>query len=575
MSKFLLVCSRAGSDFPLGRVLRACEMLAPDNISARPSEIRTSPGLALAITSPVPPLPLRDTSACLGQFFGPCDRWWEPGSAVPDGSFALVRADEARVELATDAAGSRSIFFASDDHLFVASTSQRVIAAVLGRFRLSPRAVSWVVSAGNLGPGGSWDEATTRLGPDDRVVLDRATWKLSRIRRPVVFAPEAGPDHAHESRLRAALHEVSEHIDLAPGAWWLPLSGGYDSRFLLLSLAQRHALRCITWGAEASFDDPRSDAGVARVLAARAGVPHECFALDRSTDPPAVLFDRFLANGEGCVENIGAYMDGFEVWRRLHDQGVFGIIRGDEGFGWQKVGLERTVRWIVGATMLEDLYPPAARVQLGLAEQEWPRELARGRRESIATWRDRLYHAFRLPVVLASLTDLKAPYVEVVNPLLARRVLETARMLPDHLRTDKLLFRRIVEAASPPVQFARHSAIPMLRRLVDDGTFLQLVRREVLAGREEGSLPPAFADLLLRQMPVALSPKAARTRARELLKSAVRAVVPLPVRSAMLSLRTNALSPGTLAFRAAIVARMARTLTLDAASAMESRREAL
>src|SRR5690606_5799598 len=99
--------------------------------------------------------------------------------------------------------------------------------------------------------------------------------------------------------------------------------------------------------------------------------------------------------------------------------------------------------------------------------------------ESLAAWRDRLYQQFRLPVMLAALTDLKTPYVEVVNPLLFARVLAYARKLPDALRTDKRLWRATVDAWSPDVPYTKQSDVPSLRAFREDADMRELTLDEL------------------------------------------------------------------------------------------------
>jgi hypothetical protein len=577
MAKFILVCTRAGAPVPEVRIRKACASIVPDNIRPRPPDVRIRPGLALAIVSPTPALRVHETSLCLGQMLGGGEGWWLPETAVPEGTFALVRSDGARVEVATDAVGSRSVFYAATNDLFVASTSQRAIVTVLGGFRLNPTAVSWMLSSGALGPGNGWDVRIRRLGPDERLSLDRAAWKVTSHRRPIVFNGDHARQQEHAARLRDAVLHALDGLDVGGGEWRLPLSGGQDSRLILVRLARRHPVSCITWGVPSALDDPESDAYIARKLAQTMGVPHAYFPMDVSSEPADVLFERFLVNGEGCVDHFSAYTDGFEVWRRLHDDGIAGVIRGDEGFGWEPVAAEADVRYVVGAAMLSDCYSGDRIRALGLAEQTWPTELRRTTGESIATWRDRLYHAFRIPVILASLTDLKTPYVEIVNPYLVRSVLQVVRALPDSLRTNKRLFRTLVESLSPPLPFASRSAIPKLGALVERGALQEIARRELLAAKEEGSLPPPFVDHVIAALPTVGPAGSGRTGGasrgrtpatigREYLLAAIRKLPP-GLRSVMRSIRPRQPSPSELAFRGAIVSRMARTLSRDGATA--------
>ena len=562
MSKLLVVCTRTGAPLPAARIAHACALMGADNLPASQPEMLSAPGLVVALVPPSGLVPRKGTSICLGQMFGPSDGWHEPGGAVPDGTFALLRASDARLELVSDMVGSRSVFYALEGDLFVASSSQRAIVAVLGSFEPDPRALPWMLSAGSLGPEAAWDARIRRLGADARVTLDRATWRLERSQRPAVFAPERRPAREQAARLAEAIGWTCDRLDLSAGSWCLPLSGGVDSRALLLHLARRLRVRCITWGLESSLADPENDASVASAIARAVGAPHQYLPTDRPDEPVDVIFGRFLANGDGCVDHIGAYTDGFAIWRHLHGESVAGIIRGDEGCGWEHVVLEPDVRRVVGASMLSDFFSRRQLEALGLPEQTWPADLARAPGESLPTWRDRLYHTYRIPVVLAALTDLKSPYVEVVNPLLSRAILEVVRTLPDRLRTEKKLFRKHVEALSPPVPFARRSAIGRVQALLGAALFLDLARREIALGAEEGSLPRALAEYLTVNLPIPEARKA-RDQRETLLRRvvvAVRESLPRSAHSALRAFRPRLPTFGSLAFRAAIVSRMTREL---------------
>ena len=63
---------------------------------------------------------------------------------------------------------------------------------------------------------------------------------------------------------------------------------------------------------------------------------------------------RFLNAGEGRVDSIGAYMDGFHMWKTIFDRNIYGVIRGDEGFGWRSAYEEFDVRRNVQMIKLSD-----------------------------------------------------------------------------------------------------------------------------------------------------------------------------------------------------------------------------
>src|SRR5690606_248247 len=137
----------------------------------------------------------------------------------------------------------------------------------------------------------------------------------------------------------------------------------------------------------------------------------------------------------------------------------------------------------VHLTTLEDVCGTRAARDLGLPSQHVPDALARRHDESLAAWRDRLYQQYRVPVMLAALTDLKTSYVEVVNPFLYARVLACARKLPDELRTNKRLWRGMVDAWSPDVPYATRAAVPAARALTADAEMLALMLDELGSAR--------------------------------------------------------------------------------------------
>ena len=139
------------------------------------------------------------------------------------------------------------------------------------------------------------------------------------------------------------------------------------------------------------------------------------------------------------------------------------MVRGDEGFGWKPVAQTPTaVRRSVELLLCGEIAALKPHLKsFGLDHHALPPDLERQPDESFDTWRDRLYHAFRIPIVLAALNESKAGYFDVVNPLVSRRALEVARSLPDDLRTDKALFRELVTRIGPDVPFASREGAPV------------------------------------------------------------------------------------------------------------------
>ncbi len=357
-------------------------------------------------------------SICAGHLTN--DTQWDlPGKAAPEGAFVVFRADRTSVEVLTDAVASRNVWYYFDDDILIATTTQRAIVALLGKFAFNRAAVPWMLTNGSLGPVPGWDLRVKRLGPDSTLTVDRESWHLSVVAKQISFdSKDVGASSQRESFLRC-LTSTFAPIRFDYSKWVLPLSGGYDSRGILCLIPETAGMRTITWGLAASQRQRGNDAVVAREVATALGVRHEFRVTDAADEPPQRIFDRFVAAGEGCIDHVAAYMDGFAIWRSLYNEGVEGIIRGDEGFGWTTVHSPADVLRSIGISLWSDYANLPSLVSLGLPPHTMPEELQRRSVESLEQWRDRLYHQYRIPTVLAALNDLKLHYVEVANPLLA------------------------------------------------------------------------------------------------------------------------------------------------------------
>jgi hypothetical protein len=105
-----------------------------------------------------------------------------------------------------------------------------------------------------------------------------------------------------------------------------------------------------------------------------------------------------------------------------------------------------------------------------------PESLKRGQTETREAWRDRVNVLFEMPAVFAALSDLKLAYVEVIHPLLSRRIVEAVRKLPDGLRTEKALFKAIVSRNGPNIRYAKRPAIEAHGKILCSPAFAETLR---------------------------------------------------------------------------------------------------
>jgi hypothetical protein len=395
------------------------------------------------------------------------------------------------------------------------------------------------------------------------VTLDRARWRLTRHTPTAEFESDAAIDRGqHAARLAEVVETVCRDWRLDPRRWLLPLSGGTDSRGLLCLLRDREGLRTITWGMSGTREQARNDAQIARSVAEAFGVENRFFLTDLSAEPRERLMQRFLVAGEGRVAKISGYLDGFRIWKMLFEEGVEGVIRGDEAFGSMFVRSDYAARYTANLTLLSDYFQPSDIATFELPAQLVPERLAKRGGESLETWRDRMYQEFRAPNLLAGLNDLKTAYVEVANPLLTRRVLELARSLPDELRTGKQLWREFVRERSPAVPFAQIPAVVLLDDFVSDKSMLELMLAELESAGAAAIFGRVLRDRVTESLKLALAngrTKRTRNHVRFLgLPPSLRAVARRWIRV------KPVLHPMVFAFRAFVASRMNTMLKADA-----------
>ena len=564
MSHFILVCEREGRPAVegLGDHLEACaRLLWPPGTQPQATKLIREGTLSLAVAVPADGLPLHGTSLCLGRFLDSPGDWWRPGTTPPDGTYALCRCSPATVELVTDIAASRAVWYYHDEDLFLAASSQRPLVALLGDFDLDREAVTWMVASRSLGPRPSYDRRLLRAPLDGVVSLDRHSWSVGVTSRWSPYKADDLPDDEHARRLHDALVETSSYLAPEADRWPLLLSGGYDSRSLLVGMREAGVTpSCVTWGFEAALRDADSDASVAEALARSVAAPHQFFALDGEHDLAVASLEEFIVRSEGQVTDFTMYVDGFATWRTLADQGCVGVIRGDN-YPWAYLGefiSPRTVRHHCGADLLEDYSPGHPVNRLGLTAQSWPASLEQRPDEDLLRYRDRLQRMLYIPARVAPLNQIKASYVEIVNPLKARRIADVVMRLPERLRLHPGALARVLELHGPAVPFAKRPAAtlpailkwPEMRRALAEGLSSDAARRLY-----DGAVLDEVAAALMRPP----DPSARSTATRKL-----RAMLPRKLKDRMLPVVGVRPDTTELALRMAVAARAVRLFEDDA-----------
>src|SRR5690554_1782359 len=248
--------------------------------------------------------------------------------------------------------------------------------------RSGPSSCSWEISGSTptwcpgcspRGPSVPHSPGTREFPASARLCLDRRRWTTTLHCETPAFQAEGDRQWLKRrlsERIEASVTSLTEDLD----GWTLPLSGGYDSRAILCYLARTMPdvgqIRTLTWGVQSERERSGGDARVAARLADTMGVGHRFQTTDIAREPVSGILDRFLLCSEGRIDHLAAYADGMAIWRQLHDEGVKGIIRGDEGFGWIPVTSPTSVRLRTGCALCRDFENLAAlQDRYGLPEQ--------------------------------------------------------------------------------------------------------------------------------------------------------------------------------------------------------------
>jgi len=565
VSNLIFACWRRKED-ALGRAAlqRIAERIAQVNPHRQESQIMEGRQHSFCLSSPAGSARISEKSIYVGAFAEAPRGWEDPGSAIPDGTFALVRVDEERVELCSDFAGSRTLWYVLTETHFFASTSQRAIVCLLSGFEVNRSAIGWFVSSGTLGLMDSWDKRLRRLPANGRLMLDRWKWEATLQAPAPEFRPRAMKLDQCEVELTGILRSAVQSFDFQSDRWVLPLSGGLDSRCILAAMHESGLNpRTVTWGLSSSITQPGNDAYIARQLAMHYGLQHDYLLTEGREEPPMEVVDRFLAASGGTTDQLPGYLDGLRLWVSLAARNTAGIIRGDAGFNGEPVRSVQQARTSSTMVMLSDFLDEATAEMIADGRQSIPEGLLPAQGESLACYRDRVYHTFGIPVNLASLNDVKAPFVEIVSPLLSRKVLDFIREMPDAARDDRCVYAKLVKEMGPPIPFATMQADDNSGDYLWSASYVRWLMSELESSFALRHFPASF----LRTLGIEIHQGRSALLSSRSFRSTVKRIIPSSWISAT-RMRLGKLPevPGTrrVALRVALICRMIRMLEEDA-----------
>jgi asparagine synthetase B (glutamine-hydrolysing) len=563
MSKILYVCYRSNqTTISPVKLQKICNELEAKNIDNKEPFIYGLGNIGYGITNPGNSLRRSKSSVLLGEIFGNDQNWNEIGNQTLDGNFAIFRSNKKYVEIKTDFLGTRSIWYYYDEKIIIASTSQKAIISYLGNFEFNKDCIPWIISTGSLGPGHSWDKRIKKVPADGSIIINKNNWSIKTITNEVEFNTTKYSLKESRTLLRNTLLDVFKSINLDFEKWPITLSGGHDSRSILLlfkkSKEKIPTFKTITWAAKNRIIEKNGDAYIANRVSEVLETNHQLFNIELSPDSLNSIINNFLHLGEGRIDHITAYLDNFQLWKRIYDSNIEGLIRGDEVFGWNKIYSPLIVKSSIGLTLIQDYSNLNKYEFLNSLQQEIPEGLNQGKNESISTWRDRVYQKYRIPYIQSALGDLKYSYVEQINPYLSKKIVQLTRTMPDNLRTDKRLFKQVMKELAIDVPFAQRDSTLDFKKILREETSVNLLKDELQSEYARKIFPESFLNQVINNLKIAQRNPVVKKGIRNKLIS----LVPLKLKKFVVQNKTSLnLDENLLAFRILIICRMHKELS--------------
>jgi len=152
----------------------------------------------------------------------------------------------------------------------------------------------------------------------------------------------------------------------------------------------------------------------------------------------------------------------------------------------------------------------------------------------------------------------------VITPLLSRRIIYQIRTISDHLREDKILWKRLVTSISPKIEFAKFFAIENPVNIVRQEQVVALVINELNSEHARQIFHEGFIEYIKHR----LENENANINKEELKESRigfVKKLIPVWLKNTLLTtFRQPKMDFNKLAFRAYLICKMTRLLKEDA-----------
>lgn len=381
-------------------------------------------------------------NAMIGLCYEDNENKWQELGDIPDGNFIIKREKENKVEILTDFQATKSLWYYFSDKMLIVSSSQRMIVHLLGSFELNQQAVMWMLSSGTLGYKNSWDKRIESIPAASILSLNKTNWQIKLRTEPIEFEPNKNSLKENIKLFDQTSDKVFSNIDLNGIKPILSITGGYDSRTVLLYLKKYYEnIDLMTFGDEDSVNVKYSDLYVSKTISKKFNLNWTLYDTKLSIYNLDEFFTKFFKLGEGRIDLLDRISDGFwwlsDINRREKDV----LFNGMEGFSSQYPFNNKILNLHLRKLFLLEHYS-----NINLSDK-YPQHYHKDLLETNKTQNQYYYKIFQLffiPYGDAALNEIQNCYIDVINPLLSKTIIQFIRNLPDKQRIGKKIEKELV-----------------------------------------------------------------------------------------------------------------------------------
>lgn len=423
---------------------RFIKQIQPSNIVTNKEIILEEYNSYTGIANPTGVVKCSGSNVLIGLCF-PDSQDWQKTGEMPDGNYVIKRENDSSIEFVTDYQATKSLWYYHDDKFFIVSSSQRMIIYLLGDFVLNTQAVLWMISSGTIGYGNSWDMRIKSIPSSAILSLDKEKWEIKLKSEPVSYRSNRLTLKANIRLFDNIINLVFSNLQIEESKSIMSLTGGFDSRTNLLFLKEKYPeIRLMTFGIKTTIENRYSDLYVAKKLAARYNLRWTMYDTSLDYYDLEEFFNSFVSIGEARIDMIDREIDNFNWKADVFNSGYDILINGMDGLSSQHPYSNQRLNLQLRKLFHLHDYENIPKYFIILGEQIIHEDLFRRENETWPQFYHRINQIFFNPYADSSLNEILNAYVDTINPLLSKSIINFEREVPDDQRIRKIIAKKLV-----------------------------------------------------------------------------------------------------------------------------------